>query len=122
MITTMKVENFGKESSCLTRVFELKEGGRQFFVKSWKKEGIFKVDVLMNGSQGDWEGFMVEASVVIPGTTKPVFKSSFQPRLLTDQNENIFCLSVPERCLDKVWRYEEGRCILDCCVKIVKFD
>ena len=122
LINRIKVEDFGKEWSWQTRVFELKEGGRQFFVKSWKKEGIYKVDALMNGSQEDCEGFIVEASMVIPGTTKPVFKSSFQPRPLTDQNESIFCLSVPKECLDKVWKYEDGIYTFECCVNIVKLD
>ena len=80
----------------------------------------------MKGSQEDCEDYMVEASIVNAETRKPVFKSSFQPRPLTDQNEPIYCLSVPGRGLSKAWKYVEyggqhAYSIL-CSVKIVKLD
>ena len=49
-----------------------------------------------------------------------MYKSSFQPRPLTDKNEAIFCLSVPEIGLTKVWTYVEGGYNFAFCVKIVK--
>ena len=55
-------------------------------------------------------------------TGKPVFKSSFQPRSLTDQNEAVFCLSVPVGALSKAWKYDENarEYLIDSSVKIVK--
>jgi len=100
------------------------EEGWFFFVRSTRKEGVYIVDVLMKGSQEDCENFMVEASILNAETRKPVFKSSFQPRPLTDQNVPIFCLSAPERGLSKAWKYDEdgGGYTIVCSVKIVKLD
>ena len=46
-----------------TKVFKSKEA-RLFFVKSGRRDGTYKVDVLMEGSQEDCEDFTVEASVL----------------------------------------------------------
>jgi len=106
-----------------TKILESEEGWF-FFVKSTRKGGRYEVDVLMKGSQEDCEKFMVEASILNAETEKPEFKSSFKPRPLTDQNEAIYCLSVPEEGLSRAWKYgqDEGKYIILCSVKIVKFD
>ena len=112
--TYIKDENMGRQNRYRykTAVFESGEG-RLFFVNSTMKEGIYKVDVVMKGSLEDCEDFMVEASILNLEKGKPVFKSSFQPRPLTDQNEAIYCLSAPEKGLS-------GDIV--CSVKIVKLD
>ena len=80
-----------------------------FFVKTGMKEGIFKVDVVLKGSQEDCDGFMVEASIVNVETGNPVIKSSFQPRpLINHQDEDIICLLVTEKSLSKVWKNVES--------------
>jgi len=121
--THIKVKNVGRwnELRYKTAVFEFEEG-RLFFVKSTRKEGIYKVDVVMKGSQEDCEDFVAEASILNSETGKPVFKSSFQPRSLTDQNEAVFCLSVPVGALSKAWKYDENarEYLIDSSVKIVK--
>ena len=104
-----------------TKILESEEG-LFFFVRSSWKEGRFEVDVLMKGSQEDCVDFMVEVSILNVETRKPVFKSSFQPRPLTDKNEATYCLSVPERGLSEAWKYNQkkGKYITLCSVKIVK--
>jgi len=100
----------------------LKSEERFFFVKSVGEGGIYKVEVLMKGSQEDCEEFMVEASILNAETRKPVLKSLFHPRPLTDQNEAINCLSVPERGLSKAGKYHENgdKYTVVCSVNIVK--
>ena len=100
------------------------EKGLFSFVRFTRKEGVYKVDVLMMGSQEACEDYMVEASILNAKTRKPVFKSSFQPRPLTDQNEPMFCLSAPERGFSKAWKYDKdaGKYYIVCSVKIVKLD
>jgi len=106
-----------------TKVLESEEGCF-FFVKPTLKGGRYEVDVLMKGSQEDCKDFMVEVSILNAETGKPEFKSSFKPRPLTDQNEAIYCLSVPEKGLSRAWKYgqKEGKYILLCSVKIVRLD
>jgi len=106
-----------------TKILESGEGWF-FFVRSSRKKGRYEVDVLMKGSQEDCEVFMVEASILNVDTRKPVFKSSFQPRPLTDgdQDEAIYCLSVPEKGLSKAWKYSQirGKFTILYSVRIVK--
>ena len=71
--------------------------------------GIFTVDVVMKGSEQECKDFMVEASILNVESGESMFKAIFQPRPLTDQNEAIFCLSVPERGISKGWKYEESK-------------
>ena len=106
-----------------TKVLESEEGWF-FFVKSTLKGGRYEVDVLMKGSQEDCTDFMVEVSILNAVTGKPEYKSSFKPRPLTDQNEAIYCLSVPEKSLSRAWKYgqNEGKYIILSRVKIVKLD
>ena len=91
-----------------TKVLESGEG-LFFFIRSSRKEGRYEVDILMKGSQEDCEDFMVEASILNVETRKPVFKCTLQPRPLTDQDEAIYCLSVPEKGLSKAWKYSQIR-------------
>ena len=109
-----RIHQLNRVGSWQTKVLQ-SEDGWFFFVKSTRKAGVYKVDVVMNGSQDDCEDFMVKARVEARGggKGKPVFKSSFQPRPLTDQNEAIYCLSAPEKGLS-------GDIV--CSVKIVKLD
>ena len=81
-------------SSWSTKILQFE--GSFFFVRSEKKDGNYTVDVVMKGSQEDCEHFMVEASLLNVESGKSVFKASFQPRPLTNQNEFIYSLSVPE--------------------------
>jgi len=122
-VTSIKVGNVGTQGtfSWPTNIFETKEG-QFFFVRFARIKGIYKVDVVMKGSLEDCEDFMVEASILNVETRKPVYKSLFQPRPLTDQNEAIFCLSVPDRGLSKAWKFDEnaGAYHVLCSVKIVK--
>jgi len=107
-----RIHQLNRVGSWQTKVLKSEEGWF-FFVKSTRKAGVYKVDVVMNGSQDDCEDFMVEASILNAEKGKPVFKCSFQPRPLTDQNEAIYCLSAPEKGLS-------GDIV--CSVKIVKLD
>ena len=100
-----------------TKVLKSEEGWF-FFVNSTRKAGVYKVDVVMNGSQDDCEDFMVEASILNAEKGKPVFKSSFQPRPLSDQNEAIYCLSAPVKGLSG----KNDDISIVCSVKIVKLD
>ena len=65
LLNRIRVEDAGKQDgkSWLTRVFKSEEG-RLFIVKSGRRDGTYKVDVLMEGSQEDCENFTVEASVL----------------------------------------------------------
>ena len=112
-------------SSWSTKVIQFE--GRFFFVRSEKKDENYTVDVVMKGSQEDCENFIVKASLLNVETLysesgKSVIKSLFHPRPLTDQNEAIFCLSVPERGVSKAWKYEESEKVyrVDFLVKIIK--
>ena len=120
----IKDDNVGTQKRIIwpIKIIEMEE--MFFFVRSAREVGVYKVDVLMTGSQEDCEDYMVEASILNAETRKPVFKSSFQPRPLTDQNEAIFCLSAPERGLSKAWKYDENweGYAITCSVKIVKLD
>ena len=93
-----------------------------FFVRPARRAGIFTVDVVMKGSEEECQDFMVEAEILNVESRESVFKATFQPRPLTDQNEAIFCLSVPERGVSKAWKYEESEkeYRIDFLVKIVK--
>jgi len=116
-----------RTSSWSTKVVQFE--GRVFFVRSHKKDENYIVDVVMKGSQEDCENFKVKASLLNVETLdsesgKSVFKSSFQPRPLTSQNEATYCLSVPEKGVSKVWKYEESeeRYHIRFLVKIVKLN
>jgi len=122
---SLRVHQVGsqKRVSWLTQILEFEEGWF-FFVKSTRKEGRYEVDVLMKGSQEDCKKFMAEVSILNAETEKPEYKSSFKPRPLTDQNEAIYCLSVPEKGLSGAWKYDQdvGKYIILYSVKIVKLD
>ena len=122
---SVRVDKVGKQIRLSWRTKILRsEEERFFFVKSTRTEGVYKVDVVMMGSQEDCKNYMVEASILNVDTKMPVFVSSFHPRPLTDQDESIFCLSVPERGLSKAWEYDKvGReYVILCSVRIVKLD
>ena len=93
-----------------------------FFVRPARRAGIFTVDVVMKGSEEECQDFMVEAEILNVESRESVFKATFQPRPLTDQNEAIFCLSVPERGVSEAWKYEESKKVYRVAfqVKIVK--
>ena len=103
-----------------TKVMQLNLGPFFFFARFVKKEGNYIVDVVMKGSQEECEGFMVEASMVNVESDKAVFKASFQPRPMTDKNEAIYCLSVPEKGMSKAWKYDpdEGKYLIGYTIKI----
>ena len=125
MKNRIRVDKVGKQEKLSWRTKILRsEEERFFFVKSTRTEGVYKVDVVMMGSQEDCEDYMVEASILNVDTEMPVFLSSFHPRPPTDQNESIFCLSVPERGLSKAWKYDKvGRKYLILfSIRIVKLD
>jgi len=113
----------GLNANWPTTVLQL-EGGFFFFVRCAKKDGNYVVDVVMKGSQEDCEDFMVEASLLNVESGKSVFKASFQPRPLTNQNEAIYSLSVPEKGVSKAWKYDdsEGNYQIRFLVKILKVD
>ena len=104
-----------------TDVLQL-SGSFFFFVRSARREGIFTVDVVMKGSEEECKDFMVEASILNVESGKSMFKATFEPRPLTDQNEAIFCLSVPESGVSKAWKYDESAKVyqIDFFVTIVK--
>ena len=104
-----------------TEILQLR-GESFFFVRPARRAGIFTVDVVMKGSEEECQDFLVEASILNVESRESVFKSTFQPRPLTDQNEAIFCLSVPEKGVSKAWKYEESKKVhrIDFLVKIVK--
>jgi len=93
-------------ASWSTKVIQF-EGGFFFFVRSQKKNGNYIVDVGMKGSQEDCNDFMVEASLLNVESGKFVYKGTFNPRPLTNQNEPTFCLSVSEESVSKAWKFEE---------------
>jgi len=114
-------------SSWSTKVIQFE--GRFFFVRSEKKDENYTVDVVMKGSQEDCENFIVKASLLNVETLysesgKSVIKSLFHPRPLTDQNEATYCLSVPEKGVSKVWKFDETeeRYHIRFLVKIVKLN
>ena len=115
-VLQLRGESFRKQES----FFRKKE--RFFFVRPAVTAGIFTVDVVMKGSEEECKDFMVEASILNVESRESVFKATFQPRPLTDQNEAIFCLSVPERGVSKAWKYEESKKVYRVAflVKIVK--
>ena len=107
-----------------TKVMQLNLGPFFFFARFVKKEGNYIVDVVMKGSQEDCENFAVEASMVDGESGKGVFKAFFKPRPMTDKNEAIYCLFVPEKGVSKAWKYDavEGRYYIDFGIKIVKLN
>lgn len=109
-------------SSWSTKVIQLE--GSFFFVRSEKREGNYIVDVVMKGSQEDCENFMVEASLMNAESEKSVFKSLFQPRPLSNQNEAIYSLSVPEKGVSKAWKFNEaeGKYTMKYYVKIIRLN
>lgn len=121
-ITVDRVVRMGK-ISWPTTVLRF-EGRFYFFVRCAKKDENYVVDIVMKGSQEDCEDFMVEASLLNVESGKSVFKASFQPRPLTDQNEFIYSLSVPEKGVSKAWNYDdsEGKYHIQFLVKIVPVD
>ena len=62
-----------------TNILQLEQGS-VFFVRLSRKEGDFKVDVVLKGSKDDCKGFMVKASIVDPVSKKSMFRATFQPR------------------------------------------
>ena len=116
-ILQLRGESFRKKESFFFRKKE-----RFFFVRPSMRAGTFTVDVVMKGSKEECKDFMVEASILNVESRESVFKATFQPRPLTDQNEAIFCLSVPERGVSKAWKYEESKKVYRVAfqVKIVK--
>ena len=104
-----------------TEILQL--GGESFFFvrPAWRGK-TFTVDVAMKGSEEECKDFEVEASFLNVESRKSMFKATFQPRPMTDQNEAIFCLSVPERGVSKAWKYEESEKVyrVDFLVKIIK--
>ena len=109
-----------------TKVVQLGFGPSKefFFVRFAKKDGFYVFDVVMKGSQEDCENFAVEASLVDGESGKGVFKAIFKPRPMTDKNEAIYCLFVPEKGVSKAWKYDavEGRYYIDFGIKIVKLN
>ena len=74
--THIKVENAGRRNGYHYKTAVLESGeGRLFFVKSTRKEGIYKVDVVMKGSQEDCEDFVAEASI-LNSETRGLYSSS----------------------------------------------
>ena len=110
-----------------TKVVQLNFGPSEeffFFVRFAKKDGFYVLDVVMKGSQEDCENFAVEASVVDGESGKGVFKAFFKPRPMTDKNEAIYCLFVPEKGVSKAWKYDavEGVYNINYDMKIVKLN
>ena len=110
-----------------TKVVQLNFGPSEkffFFVRFAKKDGFYVLDVVMKGSQEDCENFAVEASMVDGESGKGVFKAFFKPRPMTDNNEAIYCLFVPEKGVSKAWKYDavEGWYCIDFGIKIAKLN
>jgi len=109
-------------SSWSTKVLQFE--GSFFFVRSEKRDVNYIVDVVMKGSQEDCENFMVEASLMNAESELSVFKSLFQPRPLTTQNEAIYSLSVPQKGVSRAWNYNEaeGKYTMKYYVKIIRLN
>ena len=129
MRRSMKIKalNVGRpELRWSTKVVQLNFGPSEefFFVRFAKKDGFYVFDVVMKGSQEDCENFAVEASMVDGESGKGVFKAFFKPRPMTDKNETIYCLFVPEKGVSKAWKYDavEGVYNINYDMKIVKLN
>ena len=95
--------------------------GSVFFVRFGRKRDTYMLDVVMKGSKEDCKDVEVEASILDSTTRKSMFKATFQPRPLSNQNEAAYCLSVPERCVSQVWKLDilKKKYRIDYLVKIV---
>jgi len=106
-----------------TEILQLDQG-LVFFVRLSRKGDIFLIDVVMKGTKEDCKELMVEASILDAASRKSMFKAIFQPRPLTNQNEAVYCLSVPEKGVSQVWKYDvlKETYQIDYLVKVVKVD
>jgi len=111
----------GKSVSWKTDILQLEPGG-VFFVRRGRKGDVFMIEVVMMGSKEGCKEFMVEASILDTVSGKSMFKSTFQPRPMANQNEAVFCLSVPERAVSEVWKYNmlKEKYRIEYLVKVVK--
>ena len=89
-----------------TKIIQTEQGSVSF-VKFGRKGDIYMIDVVMKGSKEDCKEVEVEASILDSVSGKSMFKATFQPRPLSNQNEAAYCLSVPERCVSQVWKLDE---------------
>jgi len=112
----------GRGMTWKTKILQL-EQGFVFFVRLSRREGIFTIDVVMKGRKEDCREFMVEASI-LDAVSGPMFKATFQPRPLSNQNEAVYCLSVSEKAVSQVWKHDvlRKKYQIDYLVKVVKLD
>jgi len=94
----------GKNMSWKTRILQL-EQGCVFFVRLSRRGGNFMIDVVMKGSKEECEEFRVKASIVDAVSRKSMFKATFQPRPLSNQNEAVGCLSASEKAVSQLWKH-----------------
>jgi len=113
----------GKSVNWGTETLQL-EQGYVFFVRFNREADIFMMDVVMKGSMEDCKEFMVEAAILDCVSGKSMFKATFQPRPMANQNEAVYCLSVPERGVSLVWKLDMLRkeYQIDFLVKVVKLE
>ena len=75
-----------------------------FFGRLKRKDNAFTLDVAMKANEEDCENYLVEASMVDMKTGKLMYKSTFPPRPLGRENNPSFCLVVPLKAMEKVWK------------------
>jgi len=78
-----------------------------FFGRLKREDNAFTLDVVMKANEEDCESYLVEASMVDMKTGKLMFKSIFPPRPLVKENNPSFCLVVPQKAMEKVWKLIE---------------
>ena len=80
--------------------------GKMFFIRVFKKNGYFTVDVAMKGSLEECRGFVIEAALLDANSDliEPAIEARFPPRPLKEDNKPGFCLTVPSNLMSEVWK------------------
>ena len=95
----------GGDRSWPASVHQLEE--KLFFSRFVYIRGKYICDVVMGGTKEDCKDFIVEASVMDLDKGKSVFKAIFPPRPLDNHQEAKFCLSVKQKAISDVWRFNK---------------
>ena len=99
--------------------------GKLFFCRKFMENGIFTVDVVMNGSLEECKEFLIEVALLDANSEEvTAVKTSFPPRPLKEDNEPEFCLTVPFKLMSKVCKFnaEDDVFDMEILLKVVKLE
>ena len=96
----------GDNSDIGWQTYTFSEDSNLFFLRRKRQGNLYKIEMVLNGTEEDCKKYKVEISINNGQTGEPAFKSIYTPRPISMEKWGKFYLGVPEEVMANVWQHD----------------